>query len=279
MPDTNPNPNPNPNTKKDNLSPPSDKDKSRRRFSFSRSNKADNSLSSQSTDSDHDSSTGEPHSTFTSTPNVTVSTKKKPSFLANALHNIKKGGEGRTGMARVPEEIREKKGDNASSSSDTGSSGLRVTGQPGSSHTTYKTVTSPSAPAKQLPPGSSSPSIPSASSVHTAANTNTTLPTIPPSLTMIPAPVPSITTYSIDTYSHNTSVSQFATSITSARQTVDRLRKVNMVLNGLAVGLKLGAGWLPLIGGGVDTVVSMMNSAVTVEVGKVAALRLVSFSA
>lgn len=52
-----------------------------------------------------------------------------------------------------------------------------------------------------------------------------------------------------------------------------------MVLNGLAVGLKLGAGWLPLIGGGVDTVVSMMNSAVTVEVGKVAALRLVSFSA
>ncbi len=71
----------------------------------------------------------------------------------------------------------------------------------------------------------------------------------------------------------------FQQSVASASRTVNRLTTVNAVLTGVAAGLALGAGWLPGVGEGVKLIIVMLDQAKTVNVGKVASLRLVSLLA
>ncbi len=244
-----------------------------RRFSFSRSKQdgsagngsasasGSNPASNQSdTESNHDDSTAS-----------SSGTKKKPGFLATALQTMKKTSNPGLNDGKAIETVLEE----TTTSAPKLVSGLPNTAQntgsidkPGSAHTMFKS-TPPPTPKPQL--NKDLPEAPPTASISKSPTGTMKV------ITSFPAPALAITaTTPLDTYALKLKEpSDFSDSVKSAEHAVMRLQQVNQVLTGFAAGLKLGAGWLPLVGTGVTTIVSMLNSAVAVEVGKVAALRLV----
>lgn len=70
----------------------------------------------------------------------------------------------------------------------------------------------------------------------------------------------------------------FRQSLVSAQRAVDHLSSINTILTGVGAVTSLGAGWVPGLAQGVQLVLMMLDQAKTINVGKVAAIRLVSLT-